>query len=921
MDINIFVRGMAWHDVGKPFYLGGQRHSRLGYLWLDALGHPDEALATLAHYGKRLDAHLRRYWKVTESLTEAPAVLAVANALDRAAAVTYSFMGEPPPEPGGETHHSWQNSFSRLPQKSPKESPQQSVVWSEPFDVSIHEMDRGDVRARFLHYLEKWPEPDAKEMLSAETIDILSGALEEADDDEGWRQVDPVPSQEQRKLALDALLDCTAQYPERTYPPMNDTTLKEHALLSGVLAFVLYCNLEARDLGFLTQKIILRGGQVRLDGRPLDKHIGQLKAMKHLDGFLVRISLEGHRDMFANAVRLDDLHGARTLAKRTCDALIAALAEQLDVPELANFLVITRTPFDVTYYLPASMGREGVRQAITAAYDAALDQVTGELIGDLEWDFRGAKERLDWPSQRNDLKRQLHALAYGLSVLPVAVEERADFDTFTAAFAHQLVTAYEDSLQVSPFPQGELRRVRADLELPGGDGGSVHDICLVCETHPIYRTFVQRAESDDYLRKAVHTFRGEPEPICVSCIARRILAHGAVESKPLNAMLKLEGQTVTAQQVPGGPSLPPNLIRTAKVSPGDHVDMGAAFVRQTRSATKRAKGQLLDVFPTVHYAADETGNVALLTLEPTRHLFGTYEYAEIVELLEKPDLKKLGVAYEAAQLRGAFEATFVNYYRQVKGEKPGLVKQVCTVPPHLARVLARIAQVECFYTALQEGLQEYPLRVLPIDTAYPTARLMVPADQIDVALKILDQVVAEDLFSASVGQAERAFLSRLVPPLLRGSVVVMKEKYPLYLALEAERVLMRRLEEAPANQYWGEPLSEDEEEPKPQDSWFGLRLGLCDLRGTLAERGPWQGQVLWDDLGEVGRLEGTFDRVTVLRKAILEQGPGMKPLADALALIRANVAGIKLADAGRLEDPALFRPVLFLKRLTREGRR
>ena len=31
MDIVDFVRGMALHDVGKPYYLGTARHSRLGY--------------------------------------------------------------------------------------------------------------------------------------------------------------------------------------------------------------------------------------------------------------------------------------------------------------------------------------------------------------------------------------------------------------------------------------------------------------------------------------------------------------------------------------------------------------------------------------------------------------------------------------------------------------------------------------------------------------------------------------------------------------------------------------------------------------------------------------------------------------------------------------------------------------------------
>lgn len=920
IDVNAFVRGMAWHDVGKPFYLGSERHSRLGYLWLDALGYPAEALITLAHYGKCLDVHLRRYWEVTRASTEAPAVLAAANALDRAAAVTYSFMGDRPPDPKGKTHHSWQNPFSRLPQTSP--------VFNGPFDVILARMqqrDRSDsVHSSFTRYLKGWHRTETNK-LSDESWTILSGAFREALKEDNWERVGKIPP-EQRDLVLDALLDCTARYPERTYPPMNDTTLKQHAHLSGVLAFVLHRNLKARDSGFLTQTITLKGETVQLNGQPLDEHLGQLMAMKHLDGFLARISLEGHRDMFANAVRLDDLHGTRALAERTLDALIAALAEQLGVPDLAEFLVVTHTPFDVTYYLPASLGKEGIRQAIAAAYDAALDKVTDELIEDLERDFRGAKERLDWPSQRNDLKQQLHSLAYGLSVLLVAVDERADFDKFTADFAKALVAAYENSLKVSPFPRKEWRRVRANLELPGGEEGSIHDICDVCETHPIYLAFNRQMGWDEYLRKAIHTFRGEPEQICVSCIARRILAHGIVESKPLQKMLHFEEamQTVRVQRAPDGPSLPPNLARSATfATKDDHLDMGAAFVRQTRSREKRERGESMDVFPTVHYAADETGNVALLTLGPTQALFRRYDHANIIRLLKEkePDLKELGIAYEAKELREAFEATFVNYYLQVEEEVQSLTGEVSTVRPHLARVLARIDQVNHFYLALQRRLEECPLRVLPIDIKYPTARLMVPADQIDAALKVLDQAIAEDLFSASLGQAERAFLGRLVPPLLRGSVVVFKEKYPLYLVLEAERVLMQRLKEAPANQYWGKPLPL-KEKVQPERHWFGLRLGLCDLRGTLAERGPWQGQILWGGLSEVVDLEQGVDRVTVLRKAILEQEPVMKPLADALALIRANVVpGTDLADVWRLENPALFRPVLFLKRLTREGTR
>jgi hypothetical protein len=917
IDIMTFVRGLAWHDVGKPFYLGGERHSRLGYLLLDALGYPAEALVTLAHFGRDREVHLAHYSTLEEALPNMPAIITLANAIDRAAAVTYSFMGQKPPDPREKTRHSWQNPFSRLPQRSP--------VTGGPFEATLHQMDSGEVKRWFTTYLRHWG--DGK--LSEKAWTVLSNAIEEAASRDDWEPVGRVPSTE-RDLALQALLGCTALYPERTYPPMNDTTLKQHAHLSGVLAFVLYHNLEAHEAEFLAQTLTLADNVVHLNGRPLSEHDDQERAMAHLNGFLVRISLGGHYDLFANAVRLDDLHGARALARRTLDALVTALAAQLDAPELAGFLPVSRTPFDVVYYLPDSLGKAGIQQTVQRAYDAAVDRVAGELIEELKHDFRAAKPPLDWPSQRNDLKRQLHSLAYGLAVLPVAVGERKDFQAFTAAFAHELVTAYENSLRASLFPCNELRRVRADLELSGGENGSVHDICQVCETHPIYKRFNERMRDEEYLRKAVHEFRGEPEPICVSCIARRILAHSTVRSKPLEKMLHFDGRkTVSARKADDGPSLPSSLARSATfATPDDHLDMGAAFVRQTRSKEKRERGELLDVFPTVSYAADETGNVALLTLEPTEALFDEYDHASIVGWLkgENPDLQELGIAYEARQLREAFEATYINYYRQVEKEEPALRGEVTLVRPHLARALARIDQVNHFYEALQKRLENHPLRVLPIDTVYPTARLMVPADQIDAALTVLDQAIAEDLFSAPPGPlnpAARAFLGHLVPPLLLGSVVVFKEKYPLYLALEAERVLMQRLAEAPANQYWGRPLAKEEGKPKPHDSWFGLRLGLCDLRGTLAERGPWQGQILWQDLGDVVELEGRVDRVTVLHKAILEQEPHMKPLADALALIRVNVvSGTDLADAKRLNrDPALFRPVLFLKQLTREGAR
>ncbi|MBN1583987.1 MAG: hypothetical protein JXA89_24980, partial [Anaerolineae bacterium] len=688
IDINSLVRGLAWHDVGKPFYMNSERHGILGYLLLYAAGCPDEALVAMAHHWGSLYQHLSWYRDQANSVRTLPAVIAMANTLDVAAATLYSFMEQNPGGPQGpEARHSWQNPFSRLPQHSP--------VFNDAFNVPQDSVT--DAHLAHLAYLETWPDPEATPALAPETIALLSQIVGPDNIRGNDRQrYGPIPSAAQHELALQALLACTAFYPERTYPPVNDTTLQAHAHLSGVLAFVLYRNLEAAQPDFMAQQIVLRERDILLGGQPLRDARAQTYdlAMHHLDGYLVRLSLSGHEDLFNNAVRLDDLHGTRKLAQLTLDALVETMAGALGVPGLGDYLVLTRTPFDLVYYLPGCMASSQIEETIGRAYAAAVERVTGDLLGQLERDFRRASQPLDWMSERHTLRRQLHSLAYGIRSIPVKVEPKAEiekpgerFDDFNARFAETLVRAYAASLDHLDFSRREWRAVQADLELPGGDDGSVHDICQVCETQPIYEAFNEQMRDDDDLRKAAHEFRGEPEPICISCIARRILAHGAVRSEPLEKMLCLNGHIVTAGQK-DGPSLPPNLARTATfASDDDHLDMGAAFVRKSHRAGKK-----LDVFPTVHYAADETGNVALLTLQPTGALFGTYDHARMVEWLkEPPNLDQLGSAYKAQSLRDAFEATFVNYYKQVERAKPHLVEHVTRVRPHLARVLSRIA--------------------------------------------------------------------------------------------------------------------------------------------------------------------------------------------------------------------------------------
>jgi hypothetical protein len=901
--ITQFVRGMAWHDAGKPFIIDTGPHAALGYWLLQLAGHPGEAKVVLAHGRSSRNRTLRSYLRAGgEPL---PAILLLCNALDVLSASIYSFQSRPL-ETG---YHSRQNPFSRL------------VVNSAELDAAFavrHEERVGKLytplRQKFIDSLpSSWQEV------------VTLGAMESATTlSPEMINVSSLPDADHNQKAIEVIQRFMGHYPERTYPSVNDTSLLQHCRLSGILAFVAYRNLEkGENKDWLNASITIEDGHFQ---RPVenDRQIVQ----KHLAARLVRIAFEGHKALYKSAVRVDDLHGARELTERTREAFKQALACELGVSDLADFLTISEGQFDLVYLLPpAEVPLENV---VHDAYEAAIDQVTGQIIERLGRDFPQIAD------QRGQLGQQLGDISYGLRIIPVGVPKGVDFNRIAAQYGRNLLQAYRDCQDYTTFPA---------TNLPGGANWRDNDetlaaaeTCEVCGNYPILVPPEELEAKDEWLRKrdyAAHIFRGEREQICLSCVARRTMAYGKIARRMdiiVHPMLKPDGSepgSWRSVKPPDGPELPPLLPATVSLERDDELrDVGAFYVRYCRTED-RIDRSALDIFPTTSYAADATGNVVLLSLQPTKDvLFARYPYDEAIK---ESDPEQQAGDSPADDDIALWQDTFVKFYDEVvqevekqRGkdeEAPDLSEPICHVQPHLARVMERIQCVRVFYDGLYRRLAEDNprLRVLPLDTDYPTLRLLLPADQLHKALRVLDQVMTSVLFSATVPEtpAERKalhdLLGLLLPDLLHGAIVLFKQKFPLYLALEAERDLFRQLRVS-------DPDKDRDKQSRPGNSqWYGLRLAFTDLRGTLSQVAPKRAEVTYADLGQVLDLADPVrgvDRRTVLLQA--ETAEYISPeLADALSVIRADRIRLSQKKVRALQEEHIFPPVLFLKRATR----
>lgn len=870
--ITEFVRGLAWHDIGKPFALATRRHAPLGYWLLQLSGATGEALVAWSH-GDPNNRSLKQYLQTPGLGPTLPALLLLSNSLDRLAASVYSLQTRDLGE--FTSWHSLQNPFTRLPQQ---------IVAKAPPAITFKE-----IPAKWETLL--WEE--AVTALPREWRAVLTEPAKKQAEAQLQSGVTPLPAATD---ALTVLRQAMTRFPERTYPAVNDTSLEQHGRLAGILGFVVYRNLEQDAAG----KATWLEGAITLEGDTLSKPEDPGKAVReHLAASLVRATFEGVRQSFESAARVDDLLGALKLAERLRQHFKAALAEQLQAPDLSEFLPVSEGEFELIYLLPGS--ESDPHRQVRQAYAAAIRSLAAEVVRErLRRDFPEAE------AYRAALETQWLALPYGLRVLPVTPPVDNNLNRFAAEYGKRLLQAYVDSQSYAPVPE-----VIPD-ELPQAPL-PVTETCDVCGTHPVWQppAELDEAAQAEWLRKrnfAAHIFRGEREQICVSCAARRELAFGAV-AKQLDAtvhpMLEHEEQTGLwrAKQPDGGPALPPFLSAAVQLTASNELaDAGACFVRYHRTAS-RVDTTRVDLFPAVSYAADATGNVVLLTLTPTAQLYATYPYQAALDTCAQ-----YATDDNDAGLWQKTYADFIAAIGQNHEVDPTILR---TVEPHLARVMERSAWIKRFYAQLAEQLLnaapegQRPLRVLPLEVGFPTLRLLLPADRLDDALHLLDQVVTETLFSATYAvdpaarQKQHEFLRLITPDLLHGAVILFKHKFPLYLALEAERALFRQLATSTT-------------------TWYGFRLAFSDLRGSLSEVGPLDATVTYGDLGEVLELVEHVDRPTLLQYAETRQYLSPE-LAQAQAVVRANhISRTQVSYVQRFEaDPALFNAVYFITRAIR----
>lgn len=934
MDITTFVRGMAWHDIAKPIHLRNDRHSRLGYVLLNALGYPNEALVALAHVSFKGGPILA--WQLEEVLGQdgaesLPGILALEHALDRLAAASYWLMEQlENPE-----IHTLQNPFSRLPRATSefalREDP--DGVWKGHFRSEQHGF--GEVFSSALQHLlqEDAIRTAVQEAIARtkefkpgwEDLDLLSSSLPDAPGILRWLQ------------------GVMERFPERTYPPANDTDLESHTRFSAVLAFVMYRNLEHRT-AFLDERIMLRSERAWMEtagvslvafierkvagSDDLPFSAAMSCACNQLDGVLVRVALAGHRDLVETAVRLDDLGGARRLTELVRQAFKAALADKLGVPELTDFLWLSESVFELVYYLPACLSDE-LDGLLADAFEAACVRVVdNELIGLLEREF-DTDDPLDFAQRRDALLAQL--LVLQPSVSKVSCELTTDglnFEVYALQFGKLLLDAFKATEKRMSLMPGAIASYGAYLEHAGHL--QISAVCAACGVNPVDEEFYQRLLSPDaqnaVFRKATHQFRGNPEPLCICCVARRELSHGMRRSRPLEAMLRLDAETSRLVVEPTGYErmIPPGLVGGQEIPAvvGAHaaslVDAGAAYVRRNRYDPAR-----LDVFPTIAYAADADSNVALLTLTTTPRLFEDFRYDGLIAALPSKD-DRAGTGADNANAneesieqkkRSAMQTVLEKTVRDYCEKYSGLPdhENVQVAEAHIARVLARIRLVSAFFESLPEMLEDAGIRTLALDSAYPLLRVLVPADRLGDALGVLHLAIGERLFSfLTVGDGSEKqlvmppdwLLPHVTQPVLKGSVVVFKQKQALYLVLQAEQDLL--------------------ETDPPDDGWLGVHLRLADMRGTLsAQAYPIDTAVTFDNLPGLLELAHVVDRRTILSAAATRARPELdrntgRQLSMAELFVRSDwVTGLK-ERIGPLSEDKTFAVVHFLKTVTKQ---
>ncbi|MBW1947044.1 MAG: hypothetical protein JRI33_03815 [Deltaproteobacteria bacterium] len=166
-----------------------------------------------------------------------------------------------------------------------------------------------------------------------------------------------------------------------------------------------------------------------------------------------------------------------------------------------------------------------------------------------------------------------------------------------------------------------------------------------------------------------------------------------------------------------------------------------------------------------------------------------------------------------------FEAALVAYVAGLTETdvQNGFRDEALRARPHLARVLTRIRWIDEFFRNSPRILVDKGgIRTLTLEDAYPHLVVAVPATDLIRALRILHYSMTHNLFSSTLYGEEPPFpnpsayieatsrrlreelslelLRQILPPVLLGTVVIFKEKQPLYHVLASARKVIDHLE-------------------------------------------------------------------------------------------------------------------------------
>ncbi len=272
-----------------------------------------------------------------------------------------------------------------------------------------------------------------------------------------------------------------------------------------------------------------------------------------------------------------------------------------------------------------------------------------------------------------------------------------------------------------------------------------------------------------------------------------------------------------------------------------------------------------------------------------------------------------------------FEAALVAHVAGLtaKDVQAGFRDEALVARPHLARVLTRIRWINEFFQDLPKILvDEGGIRTLTLENAYPRLVVAVPATDLIRALRVLHYALAHNLFSSTlygdeppcpsaaacadeVARRRREELSmnlltRILPPVLLGAVVVCKERQPLYHLLSSARRVTDYL-----------ALSS---KPYP-----GILLGLTDWRqGFGAMTAEQARQVVTLDFSDLYCLldnEALISQrpLTSLAQAVDGEWGQFPEFFEALLAIKQTRQGWPARVSNALREQHIFDAMVFLK--------